>query len=218
MSELKIAVPGQVFQTELSTTQVPIASGAGNIAVANNIATITFAGAHGLTFNPAAGTMANYFIQFAGITAQTGIGTLNGPIFRILSIPSATTITIYTTVTAGGFAAGTATPVFIPVFSPIVGSTFAGNLQQPVGTFFPPNLAASADVNFLLGPNCTIQYNPDNTSIVQDQTSGNTLAAAPTFRIMNAVSTGGQVWMDGTGAMAIFASGGAGTTRVSVIE
>lgn len=221
MSDNKIVVPGQMYLPELTTVQVPIASGAGTFAVANNIATITFAAAHGLTFTPAAGTMPNYFIQFTGFAAQTGVGTLNGPIFRILAIPSATTIQIYTTVTAATFTAGTAIPVFIPSFAVGVNSPFAGgpttgvspNVVQQIG-----QPQQSYNMNYLLGANCTIQYNPDNTSIIYDASAGPTPAVAPVFRINGAVSTGGQMWMDGSGGTAIFASGGAGTSRVSLIE
>ena len=86
MSDLKIVVPGQLFLAEISTAQVPILLGAGGLfANSGNVCTITFNAAHGLTFNPAAATAPNYFIQFSGVTAQTGVGTLNGPIFRILS-------------------------------------------------------------------------------------------------------------------------------------
>ena len=54
---------------------------------ATNIATITTASPHGLTFNPAANVPPNYFVTFSGnITAQTGAGTLIGNYFRILSI------------------------------------------------------------------------------------------------------------------------------------
>lgn len=215
----KIALPGAIFQVELSTTQVPIAVGAGTFTVANNIATLTFAAAHGLTFTPAAGVAPNYFFQMNGATAQTGVGTLNGPIFRILAIPSATTIQFYTTVTAATVTAANVVPVFIPTFVPTVGSIYAGGPTTGAAPGSPTQgaLQASGQVNYALGPNCTIQYNPDNTSIIQDASSGNTLAVAPTFRTLAAVSSGGQVWMDGVGATAIFASGGAGTSRWSVV-
>jgi hypothetical protein len=218
MSDLKIAVPGEIFQTELATTQVPITGTGGTFAVANNIATITTAAPHGLTFSPAAGTMPNFFVTFAGVTAQTGVGTLNGPIFRILAIPSTTTFQIYTTITAATLTGATIIPVFIPVYSPVVGSAFVGGPTNATPTIVQGPLQSTGNMNYLLGPNCTIQYNPDNTSIIQDSTSGPTLAVAPVFRICGAVSTGGQQWVDGSGAIALFASGGAGTSRVSVIE
>lgn len=218
MADIKIGIPGgaDFLQPELSTTQVPVASGAGSIAVSNNIATVTHAAAHGLTMTPSAGTMPNYFVQLTGVTGQTGVGTLNGPIFRLLAIPSTTTYQIYTTVTAGTFTAGTTVPVFLTPFTGIVGSTFASFLNN-LGVNAVPALVQSSFVNYAMGPNCTIQYNADNTSIIQDSTTGNTLAVAPVYRISGAVSTGGQQWMNPP-QMAVFASGGAGTSRFSVLE
>jgi hypothetical protein len=217
MSDLKIAVPGTTFQAEQTITQVPIALGAGGLFVAaNNLATITFNAAHGLTLTPAAGTPPNYFITFNGVTAQTGVGTLNGPIFRILSIPSATTIVIYTTVLTATMTAANAVPVFIPTFQPVQNSVFDGGPLM-TGAIAQGLLGASGNVSMNLGPNCTVQYNPDNTSLIEDSTTGNTLAVAPTFRIVLSASTGGQLWFDGAGGTAIFASGGAGTSRFSVI-
>lgn len=213
--DTKLFVPGLEFQTELQTTQVPVASGAGSIAVSNNIATITFAGAHGLTMTPAAGTLPNYFCTFTGVTAQTGIGTLNGPIFRILAIPSTTTIQIYTTVTGGTFTAGTCVPVFICPFVAQLGSAFINGPTQ-VGVQVPPALVGAGMVNCSLGANCTVQYNPDNTSVIQDPTVPQTLAASPTYRNVIAASGLGQLWMM-EASIALFASGGAGTSRVSVI-
>lgn len=218
MSDIKIGLPGGAdYLSELSTTQVPVASGAGTIAVASNIATVTHAGAHGLTMAPAAGTMPNYFVTFTGVTAMTGVGTFNGPIFRILDIPSTTTFRVYTTITAGTFTAGTTVPVFLAPFSAILGSLFVGSLNNLGTTFQPPALVQSSFVNYLNGPNCTLQYNPDNTSIIQDATAGPTLAVAPTYRIYGAVSSGGQVWMNPP-QMAVLASGSAGTSRFSVLE
>lgn len=219
MSDVKLPVDGLMFQGELSTTQVPIALGAGGLfAVANNIATITFNAAHGLTLTPAAGTLANYFIQFSGVTAQTGVGTLNGPIFRILSIPTTTTITIFTTVTAATMTAATATPVFL---CPFIGQQVSGFVNGPImtATQVAPALVGSGIVNVSLGANCTVQYNPDNTSVIQDAlipVSVGTLATTPTYRNLVAASSQAQQWMAGC-AIALFASGGAGTSRVSVI-
>lgn len=217
MPDQKIPVQGLNFQSELSTTQVPIALGAGGaFAVANNIATITFNAAHGLTLTPAAGTLANYFIQFNTVSAQTGVGTLNGPIFRILSIPTTTTITIYTTVTAATMTAANAVPVFIV---PFIGQNVSGFVNGPImtATQVAPAWVGAGQCNLSLGANCTVQYNPDNTSVIQDPTVATTLAATPTYRTLMAASTSGQVWMTDVG-IALFASGGAGTSRVSVIE
>lgn len=211
MSTGKIVTAGLVFQAEQTTTQVPVASGAGSIAVANNIATITTAGVHGLTFTPAANILPNFFVQLTGVTAMTGVGTLNGPIFRILAIPSTTTFQIYTTVTAGTFTAGTVVPAFIPGFVASDNSAFLG----------PPSLAGvqqAGDCLFTLGPNCTVQYNPDNTSLIFDSTTGSTPAVAPVFRSLIPVSSASPAWLDGTGAIVMLASGTAGTSRVSLIN
>jgi hypothetical protein len=213
---MKLPVQGLQFQGELTTVQVPIASGAGSIAFANNIATVTFAAAHGLTLTPAAGTLANYFIQFSGITAQSGVGTMNGPIFRILAIPSATTIQVYTTVTAATFTAGTATPVFVV---PFLGQNVSSFVNGPTmtGVTVAPAWVGAGMCNLSLGPNCTVQYNPDNTSIIEDALTGNTLAVAPTYRTLLAASSQTQLWMSDV-SIALFASGTAGTSRLSLIE
>ena len=118
MSILKIAVAGTDYYTEQTTTQIPISAGAsGTFSAANNIATITTTSAHGLTFSPSAGTLPNYFVQFGGTTSGlTGTGILVGNNFRILSIPSTTTFTIYTTVTAATVTSMTIIPVFFPTF------------------------------------------------------------------------------------------------------
>ena len=129
-----------------------------------------------------------------------------------------TTITIYSTVLTATMTAATATPVFIPTGAAVVGSAFVSQLAQPAGTFFPGPLQASAWLAITTGANCTVQYNPDNTSIIQDPTTGNTLAVTPVFRNLLAASSSNQLWIDGTGAQAIFASGAAGTSRWSVIE
>jgi hypothetical protein len=229
MAESKIAVPGEVFLTELKTTQVPVALGAsGAFAVSGNIATITFTAAHGLTFTPAAGTAANFFGTFTGVTGQTGIGTLNGPIFRLLAIPSTTTIQIYTTITAATMTGASFVPVFIPTGAISVNSAFAGGpILSTNPTVLTPGLfQASADINYLMGANANVQYNPDNTSIIQDATTlnagsttpGQTIATSPTFRVCGAVSTGGQIWFDGVGQTIIYAGGSAGTSYWSVIE
>jgi hypothetical protein len=214
--DMKLFVQGLQFQSELTTIQVPIASGAGSIAFANNIATVTFAAAHGLTLTPAAGTLANYFIQFSGITAQSGVGTMNGPIFRILAIPSTTTIQVYTTVTAATFTAGTATPVFVV---PFIGQNVSSFVNGPTmtGVGVAPAWVQAGMVNLTLGANCTVQYNPDNTSVIQDPTVPTTLAATPTYRTLAAASTSVQQWLSEV-SIALFASGAGGTTRVSVIE
>lgn len=217
MSDIKIGVPGLEFQTELTITQVPVASGAGSVAIANGIATFTFAGAHGLTLTPAAGVPANYFVAFTGVAGMTGSGTFNGPVFRVLAIPSTTTLQVYAGgITAATFAAGTCVPVFVFPFTGMSGTFLNGPTMLGVGV--APPIVASGLINAILGANCTVQYNPDNTSIIIDPTVGFVPAVAPTYRISETVSSAaGNVYLSGV-ASALFASGGAGTTRVSVIQ
>ena len=223
MSDLKLAVPGTVYQLEQSTAQFAILASANawSAAWANNIMTITTTGAHGLTFSAAAGTLSNFFVTFQGnITAQTGTGTVIGNLFRILTIPSTTTFTIYTTVTALT-AATTAgiVPVFIPQYQIGVGSAFSGGPQSgsPLATV-PGTYTASANCNFTLGANCVVNYYPDNTSIILDSTTGSTPTTAPTARTLVATSSQGQVWMDGVASTLMVASGTTATSRVSVVE
>lgn len=218
MSELKISLPGGAdFLAEMSTTQVPVPAGAGSaFTAANNIGTITTNAAHGLTAAPAAGTMPNFFVQITGATAQTGTGTLNGPIFRILSIPSTTTFTIYTTVTAATVTASTYIPVFLPPFTAILGSTFV-NFLNNLGTNVAGALVQSSSVMCVFGANCTLQYDPSNVQIIYDAAAGNTPSSVPTLRTLIAASGTGQTWINPP-QMAILASGAAGTSRVSVIE
>lgn len=211
----KLTVPGLNFLSEISTTQVPVASGAGTITFANNIATVTFAAAHGLTLTPAAGTAPNYFGTFTGVTGITGTGTLNGPIFRILAIPSATTIQIYTTVTAAVFTAGTFVPIFLIPGIAQIGSSFV-NGPTMTGVAVAPALVTAGVANVITGANCVVQYYPANDSFINDPSSGNTQNAQAATRTLVPVSSQGQVWFDGPTTV-IAASGGAGTTRWSVI-
>jgi hypothetical protein len=226
MSILDIALAGSVYQTEQSTSQFAILASANawtfTIPTAGvPIALITTTSAHGLTFTPTAGTMPNFFVTFAGnITAQTGIGTIIGNTFRILSIPSTTTFTIYTTVTAATAATTAAiTPVFIPTFIPQVTSGFASNVTAGTGpaVFTPGAMQDSAFVNFILGANCVVNYYPDNTALLLDSTTGNTPSTAPVARVLHAASGSGQVWFDGVGSTQLVASGTTATSRVSVI-
>lgn len=225
MSDLKIALPGSVYQQEQSTAQFAILASANawtfTIPTAGvPIALITTTTPHGLTFTPAANTLPNFFVTFQGnITAQAGTGTIIGNTFRILTIPSTTTFTIWTTVTAAT-AATTAgiVPVFIPQYQVGVGSVFAGGPQS--GTPLVPAIgtySASANCNFTLGANCVVNYYPDNTALLLDSTTGNTPATAPTARVLLAASTAGQLWMDGAGSTQMVGSGTTATSRVSVV-
>ena len=226
MSDLKIVVPGLDYYTEFSTTQVPISLGAsGAFAVTNNIATITFTSAHGLTFTPSAGVLPNFFIQFNGATSTTGVGQLNGPVFRILSIPTTTTITIYTSITAATLTSANAVPIFMPYFQ---AALLSANAQWYWNNATTSQLATTAPLygsvqvcNLTLGANCVASYNPDNTNIVQDPTTAypyppNTIATAPTMRTMLAASSAGQLRFGPQDYIA--ASGSSGTSRISIVE
>lgn len=224
--DTRLPVAGLDLQSELSSTQFTIPAGAGaTYAVTNNIATITFNAAHGLTLSPAAGTMPNYFIGFGGATsAPTGTGVLVGNIFRILTIPSATAITIYCTLTALTVTALTGIPIFFPPYTAGLGSAFQGGPSQLIataGSYPLPNLTGAV-TNCTLGANIAARYNPDQTALILDGYTtpglpgGFTPAVAPTWRDISAVSTNAQIW----GAppwFALWANGGAGTSRVSVI-
>ena len=214
MSDLKIAVGGLDYVTEQSTTQFVIPAGAGaTFSASNNIATITFNAAHGLTFSPSSGTLPNYYIKFGGSTSGlTGTGVLVGNVFRILSIPSTTSITIYTTVTAATVTSLTGIPVFYPVFQSALLSSVA---NLPAGTTIP-YLGTAQLVNYTFGANCNAYYNPDNTGAPLDATTGNTPSTAPTMRKMGAASAGGQLRFGPYDYIA--ADGTTATSYISICE
>jgi len=229
MSDLKLAVPGNDYLPELRTTQVQVALGAsGAFSVTNNIATITFTSAHGLTFSPAAGILPNYFITFNGVSGISGTGTLNGPVFQILAIPSTTTIQIWTTVTAATMTAANAWPVFFPQFQSALLSGAAqwywNNALTSTITPTFPQFGSVQLANMNLGGNAAPYYNPDNTNVIQ--TAGpvattTTLSTAPTMRVISATatSTGGLAGVRfGPQDYIICNNGTAGTTYLSLVE
>jgi hypothetical protein len=217
------AIPNSVFlQPEFSTTAVPIAIGAGTLALqtvsgvsqpGSNIATLTFAAAHGYTqtaqkngtqliqnattgHGPTlyAGTTLDSpwtYFQLTGATVNTAVNLIT---LVILSIPSTTTMNIFLplsgtnpTVTAASFL-----PVFVPNY----------------GQF-----------NLALGANCAVQYNPDNTGapvVPQTPAVVPVLPVTPVFRQLAAVSTTDQIEFDGAGQTIIIANGSAGTSRWSI--
>lgn len=218
MSVSKLSTQGLDLQSELSIAQFVIPAGGGaTFAAANNIGTITFNAAHGLTLSPAAGVPPNYFITFGGSTSGlTGTGILVGNIFRIIGIPSTTAIQIYTTITAATVTSLTGIPVFFTPFTASGGGPY-GPVQVPAtaGTYPLPNLSGNW-VYASLGANCAIRYNPDQTAVILDSTTGNTPAAAPTWRDVVAASGADQVFMTPPWA-AIWANGTTATSRVSVL-
>ena len=243
MGDIKLPVPGIEFLQEVQTTQIAIinSTNAMTLTFANNICTLTFASAHGITNAFTAGTgstpstLPNYYFNFGGsaFTGVTGTGTLTGPIFRILTIPSATTLTFYTTVTAATTAAGTQfQPVFLLPNIPLPASGPYTGGPTLSGTAQPPPWAYACTANLLTGANCTVQYAPGNwagstvtPSIVYDSTSGppyvtaSTPTTAPTYRTLVPVSTAAQLSLMGTGvAFIVSSTTNAGTTYASVVE
>ena len=219
MSTLKLPTQGLDLQSELSISQFVIPAGGGaTFSAANNIGTITFNAAHGLTLSPAAGVPPNYFITFGGSTSGlTGTGVLVGNIFRILSIPSTTAITIYTTITAATVTSLTGIPVFFTPFTASGGGPY-GPVQVPAtaGTYPLPNLSANW-VYANLGANCAIRYNPDQTALILDGTTGNTPAVAPTWRDLVAASAAGDSYLAPPWG-AVWANGTTATSRFSVLS
>ncbi len=225
MSDTRLPIAGSDFQTEQTITQFVIPAGVGaTFSAANNIGTITFNAAHGLTLQPSAGVPPNYFITFGGSTSGiTGTGVLVGNIFRILSIPSTTAITIYTTITAATVTSLTGIPVFFPNLQIGSQSGFVQGPTQTISTvvtpFSPPNLQGGF-MNCSLGANCAVRYNPDLTAIILDAASTNALpggttpASAPTWRDLIPASGSGQVWIAPPTA-GIWANGTTATSRFS---
>jgi hypothetical protein len=220
MSILKIGLPGgaDFIQPSMTTTQFVIPAGAGaTFAASGNIATIATNAAHGLTMAPAAGTMPNFFISFAtAATGLAGTGALLGNVFQILSIPSTTTFTIWTTITAATVTATTFIPVFFPPFTAILGSTFVGFLNN-LGTNVAGPLVQSSMVDFVLGANCTVQVDVTNQLRIQNSQLAATDALTYTMKTVLAASTAGQQWVNPPG-MALWASGTTATSTASVIE
>jgi len=214
--QLQLLANSVFLQPEFSTTAVPIALGAGGLlalqsqGAGSNIATLTFNAAHGYTqTNQSNGTkliqnvttghgptlyggsaLQSPYTYFQ-LTGATGVTAVNGVTLPILAIPSTTTMLVY---------------------APLSGTnpTVTGASFQPV---FVPSYG---EYNFTLGANCVMQYNPDNTGspVVPPAAS----LPAPTWRSLFAASTAGQVDLDGAGQMIILASGGAGTSRWSIID
>ena len=235
MSDLKIAVGGLDYLAEQSTTQFAILNGtnaftlatvsAGTVSGTNitgYIATLTFASAHGLTFSPSSNVLPNYFIKFASATVTGGTGVLSGNTFRILSIPSATTLTFYTTVSAATFSGASVIPVFYPLFQQALLSGAATNTlaSGTTGSFATsggfPYYGSVQCSNLTLGANCAALYNSDNTAVPLDASTGVTPSTAPTFRPMLATSTAGQLRFGPYDQIA--ASGTTATSYISIVN
>jgi hypothetical protein len=230
MSDLKIAVGGLDYFAEQSTTQFVIPAGAGATftnaqqnGVYTNICTVTFNAPHGLTFTPSANVLPNYFIKFGGSTAGlTGTGVLVGNTFRILSIPTTSSITIYSTITAATVTSLTGIPVFYPVFQQALLSGAATNTlaSGTTGSFATtggyPYYGSVQCSNLTLGANCVALYNSDNTAAPLDASTGVTPSTAPAFRTMLAASTTGQLRFGPYDQIA--ASGTTATSYISIVN
>jgi hypothetical protein len=211
------ALPNQTFlQPEFSTTAVPIALGAGGLlalqsaGAGSNVALLTFNAAHGYTavlqpngtqlisnvttnhgpMNAGGSTLdsANYtMFQLTGATVNTAV---NGFTMAILAIPSTTTMLIA---------------------CPVTGT----NPTVTAGSFVPVFILQYGQYNMFLGPNCTVQYNPDNTGSPY-YNPAISVVPAPVFRTLQAASTANQVESEGyAGQTILIASGSAGTSRFS---
>lgn len=229
MSILRLPTPGLDLQAKQTITQFVIPAGAGaTFAASGNICTFTSNAAHGLTFNPSAGVPPNYFVTFGGSTSGiSGTGVLINNVFRILSIPSTTTFTFYSTITAATVTSTTVIPVFFPLFTagPNNGQ-WAGGPNQTISsvvTYFPPPNLAGAFVNAILGANCNIVADLAGVATIldgfstQSQAGGNTPATAPTWTTLQAASTNEGMWL-APPTMAIFANGTTATTTLSVVN
>ena len=227
-----IPLVGKEFATpEFAIAQFVIPAGGGATFANANSATVSAGGictfttnaAHGLTMTPAAGVPPNYFVSFGGSTsAITGTGVLINNVFRILSIPSTTTFTFWSTISTATVTSTTVIPVFYPSF--VAGPIIPGyGPTQTISTVVTNEPAAQLGVNWFncaLGANCVVQYNPNNTAVGLDQsttpTSTGTPATAPTWRTLIAASGAGQFQGSYPGT-AVFASGTTATSNFSVL-
>jgi hypothetical protein len=209
-------LPNLVFlQPEFATTAVPIALGAGGLmslqsgGAGSNTALITFNSAHGYTqtqnkngttliqnattnHGPAniGGTQLDSGFTYFQLTGATVNTAVNGITIPILAIPSTTTMLVYLTLTGTNPTVTAAS--FLPVFA----------LQY-------------GEYNIVLGANCAVQYNPDNTGspILPPNLA---LPGTPVFRTLLAASGIGQVEFEGLALQTlVIANGSAGTSRWS---
>ena len=130
------------------------------------------------------GTPANTFTYFmiTGATGNTTVNSLPFAVFRVLS------------------------PTTFLAAMPATGTNPTG------GSLIPVFLLAGGTYNLALGPNCTVQYNPDNNGMpYQDVTRQ--AGPTPLWRTVQAVSTTNQLSFDGAGGTLVLASGGAGTSQ-----
>lgn len=212
---------GNRFRTKMQTTQIPVALGASGTFANNgsNLCTLTFTAAHGLTLNPAAGVMPNYFFTLTGAASEAG-GEMNSNIFRILGIPSTTTVQFYSTLTAATVTGASLIPVFFVPFTAMLANY--GNTEGPVdsaGKIWPPAQLNGNAALIQLGANCTWKVNTDypSTAVILDQyttPSSGTPTTAPTWATQVPASSNALVY--GDYQECLWASGAAGTSTASV--
>jgi hypothetical protein len=185
----------------------------------SNIATITTAGPHNLKFDPPAGHAPTYFVSF------TGPSPLANQIFRILSIPTATTFQIYCSVPEMVLTSTQVVPVFYPPFGGMGGSNWLNGPTQFVpGTTpvqmrqYPPAAVQAATVFCVLGENCTMRIDQTQRAQILDAMTPITPTTAPEWTDFLKPEENGYVVMSPAWA-AIFATGSAGgTTTLSAVS
>lgn len=232
MPLLKLPYQGLDLETQQSIAQFVIPAGAGGTFSNANSATVSAGGlctfttnaAHGLTLNPAAGVPPNYFVTFGGSSsAITGTGVLINNVFRILSIPSTTTFTFYSTISTATVTSTTVIPVFYPSFIASSGSGFANGPTQTVSsvtTTYPLPLLEAATVWAQLGANCNIVIDAAQKAIILDALSTpvtGTPATAPTWTTAVAASANGFGFLAPPWG-AVFANGTTATSTLSVMN
>ncbi len=132
-----------------------------------------------VTAAAAHGLVAGNTFTFSGSTGVTG---LNGTTWTVQSVSSTTVFTFLTSL--AGTVAGTI--VLDPVLVP-----------------------SNGIYNVTVGANAVVQYNPDNTGIPQNSSTGNVTGA--TWRTLVAASSSGSFTTDGYG-IRILCNGTTGTT------
>jgi hypothetical protein len=234
MSLLRLPYAGLDLQALQTITQFVIPSGAGGLFSNANSATLSQGGvctittnaAHGLTFNPSAGVPPNYFVTFGGSTsAITGTGVLINNVFRILTIPSTTTFTIWSTISTATVTSMTVIPVFYPNFQASTGSSWAQGFQlsqtvSSVTTIYAGPQLEGAVVLATLGANCNVVADVKSLALLLDPITTpatGTPATAPTWNTILAASSDGEVFMAAP-SIALFANGTTATSTLNVVN
>jgi hypothetical protein len=232
MSLLRLPYQGLDLETQQTITQFVIPAGAGATFVNANAATVGAGGvctftsnaAHGLTLAPAANVPPNYFVTFGGsVSASTGTGVMINNVFRVLSIPTTTTFTFWSTISTLTVTSTTVIPVFFPPYiAGFLSQWGGGPNQSTTGTqiFYSPPQLTGAFVNLRLGANINCVVDVLQTALILDPfstPSTGTPATAPTWTTQVAASANGAVFLSAPWG-ALFASGTTATSTVSVVN